>query len=242
MSSSGDNKATDDGLSMPEPRHIPSERPGPAGGKRDANRRAKTEALCRAGLDLFLERGVEAVTIDDLARGAGVAKGSFYRYFKDKQDLVDALFEPLYADMADAFGKCRESLRKASQANLAMAYIGLARDLTRIQMERGDFIRLYLQENRAPGVGAREPIAKLAELIESSAIEMTHIAHDAGLLISANPTVTALAVVGATERLAYAHLGGKFEGQNEAGIAATLIGMILEGMLPKTRAKSGTDA
>ena len=37
----------------------------------------------------------EAVTIDEVAREAGMAKGNFYRYFRDKADLVEAVIEPV---------------------------------------------------------------------------------------------------------------------------------------------------
>src|SRR5210317_2345369 len=62
----------------------PVERPGAVGGKRDLNRRQRVQDLIDAGLSLFLERGIEAVTIDEVARKAGMAKGNFYRYFRDK--------------------------------------------------------------------------------------------------------------------------------------------------------------
>ena len=51
-------------------KRAPKERPGPPGGKRDVNRKRRTHAIARAALGLFLERGVESVTIDDIAREA----------------------------------------------------------------------------------------------------------------------------------------------------------------------------
>jgi len=72
---------------MSSPHKIPKERPGPVGGKRDQNRRERTAGLVSAGLQQFLERGIETVTIDEITREAGVAKGSFYRYFDDKKQL-----------------------------------------------------------------------------------------------------------------------------------------------------------
>lgn len=232
MSSSGAKKGAKIETVMPKPRHVPSERPGPSGGKRDANRRAKTEALCRAGLDLFLARGIEAVTIDDLAKGAGVAKGSFYRYFKDKRDLVDALIEPLRADMAAAFDRCVEAVSEADQESLSSAYIGVARDLGRVLITRPDFVRLYLQENRAPGIGARGPVAALDQLVTERAMTLTTIAHGAGLLETKNPHVTAIGVVGATERLVHAYLGGEMDG-DVASLAMVLINMVMNGLRPK---------
>jgi len=55
-------------------------------------RAARTrEALIRAGRELFAERPVDAVAIDDIVQAADVAKGSFYNHFLDRDALVRAV-------------------------------------------------------------------------------------------------------------------------------------------------------
>ncbi len=76
-----------------KPRRV-SKRPGQPGGVRDTNRKEKERVLLDAALLLFLARGVEGVSVDDITKSAEVAKGSFYRYFKDQEALVDALVQP----------------------------------------------------------------------------------------------------------------------------------------------------
>ena len=41
--------------------------------------------------DLYTNQGIVKTTIDDIVRKAGIAKGTFYLYFKDKYDLQDIL-------------------------------------------------------------------------------------------------------------------------------------------------------
>src|SRR3546814_6825657 len=48
-------------------------------------------ALIEAAGTLFVEQGVDATTVDDIAKGAGVAKGTFYHYFGSKACMLDAL-------------------------------------------------------------------------------------------------------------------------------------------------------
>ncbi|MBY8823675.1 TetR/AcrR family transcriptional regulator [Sphingomonas colocasiae] len=48
-------------------------------------------SLVEAAGALFVENGVEATTVDEVAARAGVAKGTFYHYFDTKADLLDAL-------------------------------------------------------------------------------------------------------------------------------------------------------
>ena len=51
----------------------------------------KYNNLLNAGYQLFIEQGVDAVSIQEIAERAGVAKGTFYLYFKDKDDLREQI-------------------------------------------------------------------------------------------------------------------------------------------------------
>ena len=60
-------------------------------GKVDENKQLKLDALYRSAYDLFIEQGIEKTSISDIAKKAGVAKGTFYLYFTDKYELRDHL-------------------------------------------------------------------------------------------------------------------------------------------------------
>ncbi len=47
--------------------------------------------ICAAALDVFTEKGFAAARLDEIARRAGVSKGTLYLYFKDKEDLFRAV-------------------------------------------------------------------------------------------------------------------------------------------------------
>lgn len=49
----------------------------------------KKNMLFNAAFDLFMTKGEHDTVIDDIVKKAGVAKGTFYLYFKDKYDLLD---------------------------------------------------------------------------------------------------------------------------------------------------------
>lgn len=51
----------------------------------------KYQNLISAAFDLFETDGIASVSIDDIVKKAGVAKGTFYLYFKDKFDLISKL-------------------------------------------------------------------------------------------------------------------------------------------------------
>src|SRR3979409_2464216 len=61
----------------------------------------RREAIVAAGLEEFVARGFAATRLDDVARRAGVAKGTIYLYFQDKealfQDIVRTMVVPFIA-------------------------------------------------------------------------------------------------------------------------------------------------
>ncbi|MFZ0190256.1 MAG: helix-turn-helix domain-containing protein [Streptosporangiaceae bacterium] len=57
--------------------------------RRDAER--NRQRILRAASEVFTERGLE-VSLDEVARHAGVGVGTVYRRFRTKEDLVEALF------------------------------------------------------------------------------------------------------------------------------------------------------
>ncbi|WP_437074060.1 TetR family transcriptional regulator [Streptomyces sp. enrichment culture] len=57
------------------------------------------DALIAAAFRLFLERGYEQTTVDDIVALAGVGRRSFFRYFPSKEDVVFPDHERCLADM-----------------------------------------------------------------------------------------------------------------------------------------------
>lgn len=208
------------------------QRPGPPGGKRDQNRKAKTKQVLDAALVLFLERGVESVTIDEIVEKAEIAKGSFYRYFEDKGALVTTLFEPMRVRMEEAFAAGEKEIAASRTGDeLNQAYVHLGELIGAALLEAPDVARLYLQEARSPQTGARAAIRALADRIEDRAVDLTRVAHERGLLRPFDGRVSSRVVVGAVEKLVFSVLSGKDLG-NPLEIPGALITMVMDGLKP----------
>lgn len=55
------------------------------------NKKQKKSALFSSAYELFITKGFHETAISDIVKKAGVAKGTFYLYFKDKNDLLDKI-------------------------------------------------------------------------------------------------------------------------------------------------------
>jgi AcrR family transcriptional regulator len=74
-------------------------------------KKARTRAqLIAAARSLFARYPVEAVTVDDVVKEAGVAKGTFYGHFDDLQAMTIAVAEELVRSMDDVLQPARLSL------------------------------------------------------------------------------------------------------------------------------------
>jgi AcrR family transcriptional regulator len=69
---------------------------------RQAERTAATiDAVVNAARKLFMARGFEAVSIDDIAAAAGIAKGGVYHHFASKQAIFEIVLDRVQAELAE---------------------------------------------------------------------------------------------------------------------------------------------
>ena len=57
------------------------------------NKKQKEENLLKAAFDLLSYKDIQDVSVDEIVGKAGIAKGTFYLYFKDKYAIRDALIQ-----------------------------------------------------------------------------------------------------------------------------------------------------
>jgi TetR/AcrR family transcriptional regulator, fatty acid metabolism regulator protein len=99
-----------------------------------ADKADKRDAILRAAIETFAARGFFNAQVADVARGAGVAAGTVYLYFRGKDDLLISIFE---RTMKEAIAAGRESVaartsppeRLREIAKLHLERLGRDRDL-----------------------------------------------------------------------------------------------------------------
>lgn len=82
---------------------------------------SRTAARLRASaLRLFTERGFDGVTVDEIARDAGVSHMTFFRHFPTKEDvLLDDPYDPFIAEAVSAQPAALPSLERVRRGLLA---------------------------------------------------------------------------------------------------------------------------
>jgi AcrR family transcriptional regulator len=115
--------------------------------ERTAERRA---AIIEAALDEFISRGFTATRLDDVARRAGVAKGTIYLHFKDKESMFEELIRTALVPLIG-----RLHAPPPIGGSVRDAIEGFAQNFIRevASTRRGDIVRLIVAEGpRFPAV------------------------------------------------------------------------------------------
>jgi AcrR family transcriptional regulator len=206
-------------------------RPGPKGGRRDTNRKQRFAEVQDAALTLFLDRGLDAVAIEDIAKSAGMAKSNFYRYAESKEALVEAILAPLRDEVFDAYDRCAADCADAADGKaLTAAYMALAFQLLRTNDQHQRRVMLFLQEARGADAGPRQVIRQFERDVIARSIALTEIAHARGTLRKIPPHISAHIVVGAVERILLAYLRDHVF-KNAAEVVQSLVRLVMEGIV-----------
>lgn len=68
----------------------------------------KRELIIRKAMETFASRGFHPATMDEIAKAAGVAKGSLYNYFKSKEELLKSLILETIEEVGDMIDPDRD--------------------------------------------------------------------------------------------------------------------------------------
>ena len=152
-------------------------------GARAARRDERRAAILAAALEEFAARGFAATRLDDVARRAGVAKGTIYLHFRDKeslfQELVRSMLSPLVGTIEAA--ALRDLPIRAVVETIVDLFVNEI-----YGTRRKDVIRLIIAEgSRFPKLAEfyyREVIARVLPVVRARltlAVERGELPHNA---------------------------------------------------------------
>ncbi len=112
---------------------------------RERTRRAVRGELAQLAVDLFVEKGYDETTIDDLAAAAGMSKRTLFRYFASKEELVMGKYEvlgeqlaedlaarpagePIWVSLRQVFGRVVEYSESEARGTASVAMEKIVRD------------------------------------------------------------------------------------------------------------------
>jgi AcrR family transcriptional regulator len=114
----------------------------------------KRQSIQQAVIQLMCREGLPSVTMDRVAQEAGIAKGTIYLHYKDKQELLDDVknssLDPMVTRMDEVFASDASPDRKLqTYSQRYLQYFDERRDLFRILLYEREVVRV--QSSRYQG-------------------------------------------------------------------------------------------
>jgi TetR/AcrR family transcriptional repressor of mexJK operon len=216
-------------VELATPLREPAEfRRGPGGRPTRQEAERRHAVLLDSAIRLFLERGLDAVSIDEIAKQSGVAKRFIYGRYRDKSELFVAAIEHASGDWLDALhafklphGRVASGLfafgRKLLDIALQPEALALHRLFISAAPRFPDLARLFIARNRHRSISEIERV-------------LTHYA-DKGEIELDSPQLMAeqffISVVGIPQRAAL--LGWRETPQEQGRRLRTAVRLFLDG-------------
>lgn len=168
----------------------PAQRTSPQPIRRGREKKAlRQEQILDAAFEAFAAHGYEAARIDDVARHAGIAKGTIYLYFRHKKQLFRAVVQSLPQRRLTATAKdFKGTGKQLVRALLSGMYSELVKNekldsIARMMISEGhrfpELVEIYHREIIAPGMKAIRQVLRrgiaAGEFRQTAALEFPQL-------------------------------------------------------------------
>ncbi|MBK5093754.1 MAG: MerR family transcriptional regulator [Actinobacteria bacterium] len=170
--------------------------PAQTGEPKEETAERRRQQIREAAIKIFLDKGFQQTRVKDITTAAGISTGTFYVYYKDKQELfmdaIDKLTHSTVAAIEDVARKDSDFLiRLATTAQIYMENYGYFSGI--INQLRG------MMASTAPS--AREKFIALHNQLANPILHEIHAAMEKGLIREVNPELLTRAIMGIVEFL-----------------------------------------
>lgn len=113
-------------------------------GRVEENKKRKRKPLFRTAYELFTTKGINSTAISDIVEKAGVAKGTFYLYFKDKYDIKNKLIAHKTKEL---FDHAAIALEHSGITGLEDQLIFIIDDIINILVNNKPLLNIYFKKS-----------------------------------------------------------------------------------------------
>jgi TetR/AcrR family transcriptional regulator len=126
------------------------------------------EALFESTVAVLSTHGVDELTMDRVASEAGIAKGSLYRYFHSKRDLLEFVYakvvDPIFQNLEETVARQQPAIEKLSEhLRMLLEHIAQHSQVHKLLFE-DDAVHAILQSSERQNLeAARQQLARVFE-------------------------------------------------------------------------------
>jgi AcrR family transcriptional regulator len=213
-------------------RDAADEPPAPSRGRaaRDQQRREETRAaILESARHVFRQRGYHETSVADLVHHADVARGTFYLYFQNKQDILQELIAAFLASLRENVH--RIATEPGAPPPLLQLHANFRRILHVVETHR-DIAMVVLAGSGGLDEASRERVEEFWRRVEGMAEDALRVGHSLGLVRPCDPPTTAIMALGAARAALLRWLVGEPSGAAASAEALTeeIIAFVVRGV------------
>jgi len=161
------------------------------------------ERLVSAAAEVFADSGYHASRISDIVRRAGVAQGTFYLYFQNKEAVFLELVNRFCTRILDETLGTQDPLRAGTLQDVIAQVRQMWRTLIVRCREQPNLVRAILREPRAVSPTVGDTVRGYHELVANGLAGYVTVAAERGLVRLIEPQLAGWLVQGLVERAMY---------------------------------------
>jgi AcrR family transcriptional regulator len=158
----------------------------------------------RVALDLFAARGYHATSISHIIGKAGVARGTFYQYFRSKKEIFDSLLDELFAQVNAAVAP----IQIAAPVAIARAVRANIETLCRTLQENLPMGRVLLEQAVGLNEAGREQLRDFYKRVLDRIETAVSVGQQLGVVRPGDPALIAVFLLGMVKESLYQQIIG----------------------------------
>ena len=203
----------------------------------DVGESDRKKTILRAAIDVFARKGYHGCRISDVAKQAGVAYGLVYHYFKNKEELLQSVFESGWGGFIT---RVRDVLSRAQATDEKIA--GIVRvAFEAYRVDPGGVKVLILEIARNPSGDTVNRQSAFTEVLQLSAEVFTQGQAAGTVRPELNPLLCSALLFGAVEMALTGIILGVVDGHDDAALEAVerpMVDAFLRGVLTPSALES----
>lgn len=156
----------------------------------------RSAEILEAALHLFSDKGFHETTVDDIAQGAGVAKGTVYLYFPSKEHILLALkrqfLKGLEARCAEVISDTIEALDRGERPEYKQVINELFDSIIEYNVERREAVEVVVRQTPGPDL-VEQSLELESDYLQLMATAF-RVATEYGLIHTSDPEMMAYLV------------------------------------------------
>lgn len=168
--------------------------------RREQKREDRRESIKAAAISVFAEKGFHGAKVSEIVEAVGVAQGTFYLYYKSKDQLFGELLDDFLMLVVKTVSNWEPSnLHTREDLRTELTRVGLM--LTEVLSENRGLTTIFFKEAHTVSHDFDDKLRDFHETLASMLTTFNEILHRRGLLASMNFRILAFSTIGQVERI-----------------------------------------